>query len=380
MSLLFIAAGFPPKVGGIQTYVAELCRALAKRGEELTVIATQQPGSRAFDDAVPYPVVRVASRDLLSTALAMNTAAVNVTPRPEAVIATKWSPEGVAAILARKRLAVPYVVMGYGREFIQTGGNVMKWAVQRAVLRRAAGGLAISDYTGRLMPRRGLPADKVHVIYAGVRPEAYTDGARSVPELRSHLGLTDEKVILTVSRLVARKGQDVVMRALAQVRMAVPRLRYIIVGDGPRREELEAVAEELGVQELVSFVGEVPGEQLSAYYHLCDVFVMTSRDVAGEPSEGFGLVYLEANACGKPVIGGCTGGVEDAIAEGVSGLLVDPENPDEIARALTRILSDQPFAQQLGQQGRRRIEDGFTWDHVAERFQGALGELGIRAE
>jgi len=346
----------------------------------LTVIATRQPAAEEFDATVPYPVVRVAAGDLAGVAMRMSAAAVELSPRPDALVATKWSPDGVAAVLACRRLRLPYLVMGYGREFIQTGGNLMKWAVQRTVIRRAAGALVISRYTQRLMQRRGLPPRRVKVIYAGVSAGDYAAGAAGVAQLKSQLGITDEKVILTVSRLVPRKGQEQVMRALVRLRDDVPRLRYLVVGDGPRRPELEALARQLQLDDTVIFTGQVPRSLLPTYYHLCDVFVMTSRDLPGEPIEGFGLTYLEAGACGKPVIGGRTGGVEDAVEHGVNGLLVDPERPEEIAEALVQVLTDDQLARRLGEQGRRRIEQQFTWDHVAERFQHALVEFGIGAD
>lgn len=378
MGLKFLAADFPPQVGGIQTYVHGLCKALAARGEELTVIATRQPESEAFDANCPYPVVRVAGHDLTSTVLAMNQALAAHAGAPEAIIATKWSPEGVAALLVRKRLACPYLVMGYGREFVQTAANVMKWGVQRMVLRHAAGGLAISNYTAGLMPRRGLPRDRVKVIHAGVDPAEYAEPPQLQP-LRDKLGLAGAKVILTVSRLVARKGQEQVIRALETVRERIPQVRYVIAGEGPRREELERLAGSSAAGDAVIFTGDVSPAELVALYHLCDVFVMTSRDVPDEPIEGFGLVYLEANACGKPVIGGRTGGVPDAVEHEVNGLLVDPERPDEIAGALLRLLAEPELAMRLGEQGRKRVLERFTWDHVATRFQQALVELGVRA-
>jgi phosphatidyl-myo-inositol dimannoside synthase len=376
MSLVFLAADFPPEVGGIQTYVAELCRALCARGEGLTVIATAQPEAEAFDAAVGFPVIRVTGAGMMPTALAMRDAATGVSPPPEAIIATKWSPEGVAAYLAARRLGVPYLVMGYGREFVQTGGNLTKWGVQQFVFRGAAGGMAISHYTRDLMQRRGLPPAKTHLIYAGVDPAPYAlpDDAA---DLRASLGLTGKAVILTISRLVARKGQEQVLRAMQSLGPEV-QAHYVIVGDGPRRAELEALAADLGLSKQVTFTGEIPTTEVVRYLHACDLFVMTSRDIAGEPIEGFGLVYLEANVCGKPVIAGATGGVADAVEEGVSGLLVDPEKPEEIAVALRQLLTDPQLARTLGEQGRQRALERFTWGHVAAHFQEGLIALGVR--
>jgi len=191
------------------------------------------------------------------------------------------------------------------------------------------------------------------------------------------LGTRDRgRIILTVGGLVARKGHDMVIRALPRLRQTVPDVMYLIVGDGPYRTQLETLAVALGVQDHVIFVGKVPGEYLPDIYALSDVFVMPSREQLNVCDvEGFGIVFLEANACGKPVVGGRSGGIPDAIIDGVTGLLVNPHDPEDIANALARLLTDGDLAVRIGRQGRLRVASDFNWARLGRRVRGILDSI-----
>ncbi len=385
MSLIILADDFPPQVGGIQRYSYELAAALARQGEQLLVIATDHPQAAEFDADSEFLIRRVGRGNKSRVAMAMAAAAVESVREQqpssavEVVVATKWSPEGAAARLIRRQVGLPYLVMGHGREMTQTGANLLKWAVQSLVVHGATGGLANSRYTASQLQRRGLKPKRIHLLYGGVHPERFAVNDQAIRELRNNLGLGAEKVLLTVSRLVERKGHHNVIRALPQIADAVGPVRYLIAGTGLQEQSLRRLADECQVSELVQWLGYVPEQQLPALYGLADIFIMPSRDLPGQPIEGVGLVYLEANLVGTPVIGGRTGGTADAIEEGVSGLLVDPENSDEIAAAATRLLTDTSLARRLGEEGRQRVVENFTWDKVARRFQTALRKLNLRS-
>jgi phosphatidylinositol alpha-1,6-mannosyltransferase len=165
----------------------------------------------------------------------------------------------------------------------------------------------------------------------------------------------------------------VVIRALPRVLRTIPDTTYLIVGDGPCRRDLEKQARELGVAERVVFAGQVCDAELPDYYALSDVFIMASREQAEDCTvEGFGIVYLEANACGKPVIGGRSGGVPDAVQDGETGLLVDPHSPEEVARALMNLLTDRTRAARMGKVGRARVVQEFSWSRMAEQIYQVL--------
>ncbi len=167
---------------------------------------------------------------------------------------------------------------------------------------------------------------------------------------------------MTIARLVERKGIEVVIRAMPRVLEAVPDAIYLVVGTGPQRGKLERLASESGLEGRVVFVGRVSDEELLYYYGACDLFVLLSRTLADKGEmEGFGIVFLEAGACGKPVIGGKGGGTSEAIEDGVTGLLVDPLDVNEIAGTIVRVLVDGELARRLGENGRKRAANQPDW-------------------
>jgi len=198
------------------------------------------------------------------------------------------------------------------------------------------------------------PVDAQH-FRADIAPSAIT---------QKH-SLESKWVILTVARLVRVKGIDTVIRALPKVLEAIPNTAYLVIGDGPLRAELEHLAEALGVSDHVVFVGAIDhlSNDLPRYYQTCDVFVMVSRPLPhGREIERFGVAYLEAGACGKPVVAGRGGGVGEAVEDGVTGLLVDPLDVNEIADTIVRVLKDEELARRLGENGRKRAAKQPDWD------------------
>ncbi len=383
MGYLLLALDYPPAVGGIQRYCHELAAALVRRGVKVAVLASQQPGAEAFDAAQPYPTMRVPAESKTGAATALVAAAEravqeNLLGEPvQAVLCGKWFPEGVACLLLKRKWRLPYVLLAYGREITLTGGNLLKWLMQRQVARGAAGALVISDYTREQVIRRGVPGTRVAKILAGVNPEQFAVLPEQVAMWRERLGLAEgEKVLLTVGRLIPRKGHAQVLKALPTVTARVGPVRYLIVGTGPEEQALRKQAATLGQQ--VVFLGDIPNGDLPVLYGLADVFVMPSRELPGVPIEGFGLVYLEANLCGTPAVGGKTGGTADAILDGETGLLVDPERPEEIANALVKLIHDPHLAARLAQAGCDRVLRELTWDQVADRTCRALQEWGLR--
>jgi phosphatidylinositol alpha-1,6-mannosyltransferase len=377
-----LALDYPPETGGIQRYCYELAAALHRRGETIMVLASAQPGGEEWDARQDFPCRRVTVTSRTQAATALVSAVEQVLAEDalgepvEAILCGKWFPEGAASLLLKRRRGLPYAVIGHGRETTLTGGNLMKWMMQRSVLRGAAGGLANSHYTAGQLARRGVPRERLALILAAVAPEEFRPDPAAVVALRERLGLGEEQVLLTVSRLVSRKGQAQVLQALPRIREQVGPVRYLIVGEGPEAEPLQRLTAQLGLEDEVRFLTGVPDGDLPALYALADVFVMPSRDLPGEPIEGFGLVYLEAALCGTPSIGGTTGGTADAILDGETGLLVDPEKPEEIAAACVRLLQDPALAARMAAAGRERILRELTWDHVAQRTIRALADWG----
>jgi phosphatidylinositol alpha-1,6-mannosyltransferase len=245
---------------------------------------------------------------------------------------------------------------------------------RRRHLQRADAVVAVSNFTkDALIEMMGVPPEKIEVIFNGVDIHRFTPRPKN-RELIERYGLERKRILVSVGRLVERKGIDHVLKALPAVRKAHPDVHYVVVGDGPYRARLEEIAREEEVEAHVTFAGSVPSETLVDHYALADLFVMPNRQLADGDTEGFGLVFLEANACGKPVIGGRAGGAVEAIHDGVSGLLVDGWNVGEIAEAIGRVLGDEALYQRL-QEGGLRLALDSGWDSRARQFQALCRRL-----
>lgn len=379
MRLLVITQDFPPAVGGIETYTSELVQRWARREGEMEIVAPSMAQDAPIDDAMPVPVTRVDTRsDLLPLT---GLAAVSKRARafqPDVAFHAQWQTVGTS-LLARRLTGFPrrIVCAAHGRELLFNpaedlpilgrGYNLLR----RLLLRGPDLFAPVSQYTADLLRERGVPSSRLRIVPNGTDPERFRP--LDAGPLRERLGLTDNTVMLTVGRLVARKGIDTTLRALPDILDAVPDLAYLVAGTGPDRDRLEHIAETLGVRDRVHFVGHVPFDELPSYYNVADLFVMPSRE---EPPdvEGFGIVFLEAGACGVPVIGARSGGIPDAIRDGETGLLVPPVAPTALADAATRILTSPDLAARLGEQGRRRVVNEASWDQVAEQLWTVLTE------
>jgi phosphatidylinositol alpha-1,6-mannosyltransferase len=226
--------------------------------------------------------------------------------------------------------------------------------------------IANSDHTRSLVRRLGVPESRVHVVRPGVDIDRFRPGI-GASALRAEFAPHRELILLSVGRLQRRKGHDLVLDALAKLDPAVAPLKYVIVGDGAERNALEARIAAAGLRSRVRLVGGVSDEDLPAYFAACDIFLMPNR-VDGVDLEGFGIVFLEAAASGKPVIGGMTGGVPEAVERGVTGLLVRGDDADELAAAITVLASSPELRARMGAAGRDRVVREFTWDRGASEL------------
>ena len=276
-------------------------------------------------------------------------------------------PEGLSARLALFRQTAPYICWLHGEELGYASTSRELQMLARRVYRGASAVIANSNNSKQLLVSGwGVPDSRVHVIHPGVDTERFqpdVDGRA----LRARAASDRDVLFLSVGRLQRRKGHDMVLRALAEVRRTVPHVRYAIVGDGPHLSTLEAEAAQLGVSDIVHFAGLTNEAQLPAWYAACDVFVMPNRS-DGVDFEGFGIVFLEAAAAAKPVVGGRSGGVPEAVEDGATGWLVDGESTAELVAVMARLASSPNERRRLGEAGRQRVLRSFTWDEGARRL------------
>lgn len=359
--VLALTPDFPPAHGGIQVLMHRLVRHAQRL--EVRVVTRTSAGARSFDREEGLDVCRAgrAGGGAVSN-LVLNARALVEGPRfrPDAVLSGHLVTSPAARAIG-KLAGVP-VIQYFHADEVRTRPRTAAFAA------RAEAVIAVSDHTEQLAVAAGAHPTSVHRVLNGVDLPA---GPRAEPATRP--------TIVTVARLVdTYKGHDVMIRALPLVRRRVPDVQWLVVGDGPLRSGLERLAIEQGVKDAVDFLGAVTDVERDAALDRAHLFAMPSRlPPGGVGGEGFGIVYLEANARGLPVVAGDVGGALDAVVHEETGLLVDPEDPVGVAEALTSLLLDPARARGLGDAGARRAR-GFAWPLVARQLEDIVLDLSER--
>jgi phosphatidylinositol alpha-1,6-mannosyltransferase len=364
MKILMCSNSFPPAKGGSQRYSLEVATHLTAFGEDVVFLTRKQPGAQEFDRALPFRVIRRRSK-IAQILTFLRLAAVW---RPEVIFVTHRADFAALASFANKIFGIPYVISAYGGEIL----HAFRARSVRKNFARARKIIAISNFTKSLLVNLSVEEEKIVIVPCGTDPEKFRPNLDPQPIIRKY-GLAGKRVILSVSRLVERKGHANVIAALLEVLKKVPETVYLIVGTGDQEDNLKKQVAELGLREHVILAGSVPDEEIPLCYAACDIFVMPSFPAQeGENVEGFGIAFLEANSCGKPVVGGKSGGVEDAIADGKTGILVNSHNVGEISNAIVRLLCDRDLAQRLGSAGRERVVSEYNWKEVSRKILDVL--------
>ncbi len=366
MRLILVTQDFPPDVGGTQTYAFELANWLAAHCDDFAVLAPLIPGCTAIDARLPYDIIRVpATYNTLGLKAAPILTELANDRDFDTTFHVQWQTL-VSSAYAISRSPVQHVyVAAHGRELLLQPFPLFKGLYNK--LRKRLLGIAdlafpVSRYTSDLLKTLGVSADRNHVIPNGVNSERFVPGPSD--ELNVQLGINERPVILTVCRLVQRKGIDTVLSALPAVIEAVPDVLYVVGGRGPDQERLEKLSSDLGISNHVLFAGYISDEDLPAYYNLCDVFTMPAHHQPPDV-EGFGLVFLEAGASGKACIGSTAGGIPDAIEDGETGLLIPPGDSTQLSEKLIFLLKNPNAAARIGTQARLMATTEATWDSRA---------------
>jgi phosphatidylinositol alpha-1,6-mannosyltransferase len=373
--ILLVSVDFPPHTDGVSTISKELSHRIAKRGEKVFVIGPKDRGDRELDALQPYRVFRLPGYDwgyLRFIPILISMPWVVLRHRIRKVFAMNIAYGGILSWLLSFVLPLEYVIFAYGYEFEKVKQNAFaRWLYQR-IYRRAKSTICCSREVRQRLILFGAPAEKIEVLYPAVDLNRY----RPCEVPRTYLEekrLLDRKIILTVGRLIERKGHDQVLKALPKIVQFFPSVLYCIVGIGPYEAKLRTQVQSLNLENHVRFMGKVSEDDLHLLYNASEVFVMPSREISeGGHVEGFGIVYLEASACGKPVIGGNSGGVSEAIQDGETGFLVNPSSPDEIAAKVIDLLSHPEKAQRLGRQGLEWVRQDFDWERYSQKAYSLL--------
>jgi phosphatidyl-myo-inositol dimannoside synthase len=380
-SLLVTRHYYPPQVGGISTMMWRICEQLGPLRLSCLVGEVPVGSSKCMPSSVPvYRSHLPFSRNLIlkSMSLVATWPRVLMSERPN-VLQFATCEDAYWGTYFRRTSGMPFVVYAHGNEILSAAAN--SWSGARRALRGASAVFANSRYTANLLTERiGARPERVKIIHPGCDPEEFSPGEPDESLYADWPMLRETRpVVLTVGNLVERKGHDLVLKCLPELLKSRPDLIYVIVGDGPNRASLELLAQSLGVRESVCFVGRVDARALRNHYRRCDVMVMPSRlRQQHHDVEGFGIVFLEANACGKPVVGGRCGGTSDAILHGETGFVVDSTDCEDLTRSLQLLLSDRSLAEHFGANGRRRVIAELNWAAVAHRVAEATDEIAAR--
>jgi phosphatidyl-myo-inositol dimannoside synthase len=370
--LLVVTNDFPPRPGGIQSFVHGVVSRLPP--DQVVVLTSRWRGSDAWDAQQSFPVVRHNTQVLLPVP-AVRSHAIELLREHDC--SEVWF--GAAAPLGL--LAPALRAAGAERLIATTHGHEVGWAAlpaARSLLRRIASNVDVVTYLGDYTRARLAKAispydDRLRRLVPGVDTALFTPDAASA-DRRAALGLSDRPVVVCVSRLMPRKGQDVLVRALPEIRRRVPDSALVLVGGGPSRSRLTRLAEQAGVGDHVIFSGSVSHQDLPEWYAVGDVFAMPCRErLGGLDLEGLGMVFLEAAACSLPVVAGRSGGSVDAVLNGKTGRLVDGRAITEVAGAICDLLRNPALAATMGARGRAWVDQTWSWSATLADFSTYLG-------
>ena len=370
---LIVTNDFPPRQGGIQSFVHSL--ALRLPPDRLTVYAPNWEGAQEFDERQPFEVIRHPTSLMLPVP--------SVTRRAVAIARERQARAVVFGAAAPLGLITPSLRRaGVERAVAITHGHEAGWAAlpgARNLLRRIGEETDVVTYLGeyfRVRLSRALTpvaAARMTRLHPGVDAGEFSPDPRAGDPIRERYGLAGRPVVVCVSRLVRRKGQDTLLRAWPMVIDKVRDAALLIVGGGPYSAHLHRLSERARLTPSVHFTGPVPPGELAAHYAAGDVFAMPCRTRRGGLDvEGLGIVYLEASATGLPVIGGDSGGAPDAILEGESGYVVPGRDAEAVADRLVALLSDPIRARAMGEKGRAWVERDWSWDLAASRLRAII--------
>lgn len=360
---------FMPKFGGIERLLHE--RARNFRPEDTFVLSPHYPGDEEFDQKQRYHVIRTptSSNPIILRILQFfgplfGFIKLRKKYDIQEIECGQAFPFPIFCRIARKIWKTPYIVWVHGNDFLKPLMIPVLGKIVLSSLKNADRIMANSRFVSRLLVDAGIPEEKIRIHSQIIDTDIFYPAEPS-PDLRKRYGLQDHAVILSIGRLVERKGFDSVIRCLPAL-VQKHKLKYVIVGSGPHEEYLRQIVQELRMDDYVVFAGGVDDAELPKHYHLANIFVMVSKFLQTKGSvEGLGLVYLEASASRVPVVAGKSGGVPDVVHHEKNGLLVDPNNLDEIQKSLDRILSDQEFAKSLGEYGYQLATQPANWGKLS---------------
>ena len=373
MRILITSRNYRPQKGGIETYLHHLALEMVSQGHAICVVASYSEGCKAFDRKQPFITKRIPRRLFWTPIWTLRLFYYALSAGSDVVINGEWR-SGIHTYLIRHLMPFQYFTIAHGTELQDTN---LTWKhriwkrlgfLRYKILQASDGIFPNSAYTKSLLQEMGLSMGKIHIVNPAVDPKEFYPDQKPNYLIRKY-GIEDHKVILSASRLVPHKGHETVIRALPKVCRQIPQIKYLILGAGHHQNYLKELVKDLNLESYVIFTGFVTDSDLKDYYNLADVFIMLSQAMENFCQvEGFGIAFLEANACATPVIGGKSGGVEEAVLHGQTGSVIDSFSADDCADTLIQYLENPEFATAQGKAGRLRVETELNWTASTERM------------
>ena len=377
MKGILLNESFHPEIGGVQEFLKSLCLFSNHRIDVLTEKAS---GSENFYEILPFNIYRKGIKPHLGFVQYL-LAGISLCHRNryDFIFVGSFSSVLYVAAWLKKLFGIPLVLLYHGFDLerqLQANSTKAIKALQYCDLL-----ITNSHYNFRRYSNLFPSATQTKILNPGVDTEYFKPNNNLKVDLDwLKLPFKNKQVILSIGRLVKKKNHDMVLRSLKKVTKQFPEIIYLIVGNGPEHNNLQKLTDRFSLRENVSFFGSMQGSALVDFYNICDIFILPSKerkmDNQGNiDAETFGIVFMEANACGKPVIGGNSGGIPDAIVNGVTGYLVNPSDENELAEKIIELLSNKEKARRMGEAGRKRTVEEFDWTVVAKKFDRYLGQI-----
>lgn len=375
MKTLLITENFPPKSGGSGRWFWELYSRLPHT--EYSVLAGEWKDTNSFDATSGLSISRYSLSSPEWGVISLTGAWF--------YLKTVWHirkqikqqnitnlhcgrvlPEGVMAWILNLFTGISYSCYVHGEDLETAASSREQQFLCKLVIKRATKIICNSQNSASLVAKFGESARrKAVVLHPGVDSSKFVPAAPNA-EIRQYLNWLDKKVVITVGRLQARKGQDMMIRALPAIKKEIPNILYAVIGDGDCLVNLQQLATEHGVEDNVQFLREITDQQMIQCYQQCDLFILPNRTI-GNDIEGFGMVLVEAQSCGKPVIAGDSGGTRETLIEGKTGFIIDATEPEPIANAVITILKDEHRLSIISEQARLHVESSLDWQPLVKQ-------------
>ena len=372
---LVLTQDFPPIPGGVSVFVENLYRNWTGRtlilAPKLKELSNTKFPPNVFVKHIPMDLQRNGLQSYLSRQLSLYKASRKIIKQERIdIIQCTHIASGLAALLLNKVEGIPYVLYTYGSDITGQPG-LLRHHLTKSILENAFYLVTMSQFTLNAILNHGISEKKIRIL-AGVDLSQFIKTG-NIEKTRKKYNITGNPVILTVARLVEHKGIDTVIKAIPRMLKMYPNLLYLVIGEGSYRNELEVLINGLKLKEHVRLLGHIPHNEMQndteAFYSLCDLFLLVSRNIEGIEAEGFGLVFLEAALSRKAVVGGDSGGIADAVLDGVTGKLVDPTDPGAVAECVISLLNDSGTAMEMGENGYRRAVEFFNWKTNVRKWE-----------